>query len=356
MFKLIIFTCLLAASVQSKSVQNPAVPYYPQPYSAYPQAYPQVYPQVYPAQPKYNVQPVAYVAPTPYSPGYRQFFMPANPAYNPYYYASYPAYPQPYPYPYAPTNDGTQAPASEVQPGWGEYLSSIWNYVPNFPTYGSSEGQQTSEAENGSPSGAETPSSGEANSVKGDKPTEEQKVEQKPADSEQPEQAPSKQFAPASPFAFFGQPQFYGQLPYQQAAYDPSKLNVAKNGAVSSFLFYRNQPQVAFQQSQPFIGQKYYKAPASLPNQGTAAVAYQKYLQYQNQFQQPQQDQPFQQQQQEQNQQFQQQQHQQFQSQQYDQQPQQEDSSVVVDSNATGVQVNTEAQQQAQSKLATGSN
>lgn len=83
----------------------------------------------------------------------------ANPAYNPYYYgyAPYPAYPQPYPYPYAPVNDGTQAPAAAAQPGWGEYLSSnFWNYVPNFPTFGASESQQTSEAESGQTSSAET--------------------------------------------------------------------------------------------------------------------------------------------------------------------------------------------------------
>lgn len=82
----------------------------------------------------------------------------ANPAYNPYYYgyAPYPAYPQAYPYPYAPANDGTQAPAgseSAAQPGWGEYLSSsFWNYVPNFPTFGASESQQPSGAEGGSSS------------------------------------------------------------------------------------------------------------------------------------------------------------------------------------------------------------
>lgn len=64
------------------------------------------------------------------------------------------------------------------------------------------------------------------------------------------------------------------------------------------------------------------------------------------QFQQQQQDQPFKQQ----SQQFQQQQ------QQYDQQSQQDDSSVVVNSNASGSQVNTEGQQEAQTKLATGSN
>lgn len=82
----------------------------------------------------------------------------ANPAYNPYYYgyAPYPAYPQPYPYPYAPANDGTQPPAAAAQPGWGEYLSSnFWNYVPNFPAF-TAENQQTSEAESGQTSSAET--------------------------------------------------------------------------------------------------------------------------------------------------------------------------------------------------------
>lgn len=61
-------------------------------------------------------------------------------------------------------------------------------------------------------------------------------------------------------------------------------------------------------------------------------------MQYQKQFQQE--DQPFQQQQQ----------------QQYDQQPHQEESSVVVDSNVNGEQVNSVGQQQAQPKVATGSN
>lgn len=346
MFKVLAFSCLLAASVQCKSSPNPAVPYYPQPYqSVYPQpyqpAYPQAYPQVYSVQPKYNVQP-AYVAAAPYTQAaYRQIFVPANPAYNPYYYgyAPYPAYPQPYPYPYAPANDGTQAPASAAQPGWGEYLSSnFWNYVPNFPSFGTSENQQTSEAESGQTSSAETSSNAEATPGKGDKQTEGQKAEQKPANNDQSaEQMPFKQFAPAAPFAYFGQPQFYGQPPYQQASYDPSKLNAGKNGAVSSFLFYRNQPQPLFQQPQLIGEQKYYQAPLSQSNQGTAALAYQKYLQYQKQFQQE--DQPFQQQQQ-----------------QYDQQPHQEESSVVVDSNVNGEQVNSDGQQQAQSKVATGSN
>jgi len=42
--------------------------------------------------------------------------------------------------------------------------------------------------------------------------------------------------------------------------------------------------------------------------------------------------------------------------QEYDQQPQKDESSVVVDSNVTGLQVNAEGQQQPQSKVATGSN
>jgi len=91
----------------------------------------------------------------------------------------------------------------------------------------------------------------EASPGKGDKPAEAPKTEQKPASDQQSAQAPTKQFGP-SPFGYFGQPQFYGQLPYQQAVYDPSKLNVANNGAVSSFLLYRNQPQPSiFQQPQP---------------------------------------------------------------------------------------------------------
>lgn len=42
--------------------------------------------------------------------------------------------------------------------------------------------------------------------------------------------------------------------------------------------------------------------------------------------------------------------------QQYDQQTQKDESSVVVDSSVTGLQVNSEGQQQPQSKVATGSN
>lgn len=98
----------------------------------------------------------------------------------------------------------------------------------------------------------------EASPGKGDKPTEGQKTEvpkteQQPASNDQAAQAPFKQpFAP-TPFAYFGQPQYYGQVPYQQAVYDPSKLNAANNGAVSSFLFSRNQPQPAYQQPQPVM-------------------------------------------------------------------------------------------------------
>ncbi|KAF0764106.1 paternally-expressed gene 3 protein-like isoform X2, partial [Aphis craccivora] len=347
----ITLSCLLAVSVQCKISQNQVVPYYPQPYPA---AYPQVYPQVYSAQPKYSVQP-AYVAAASYpTPGsYRQVFVPASPAYNPYYYgyAPYPAYSQAQQYPYAYVqNDGTQ-PAG-AQPGWGEYLSnSFWSYVPNFP-YVTSGAQAPSEAESGSSAAATTSESSAENTSpgKGDKPAEGSKTEQ-PASDEQPSQSPSKQFT-AYPLPYFAQPQFYGQAPYQPAVYDPVKLNAANNGAVSSFLFPRSQLQSVFQQPQPFADQKYYQVvPQS--NQGTAAQAYQKYLQSQKQqlqgqyqlgqFQHQQQDQPFQQQAES------------FQ-QQYEQQPQKDESSVVVDSNVTGLQVNSEGQQQPQSKVATGSN
>jgi hypothetical protein len=345
MFKFITLSCLLAVSVQCKISPNPAVPYYPQPYPA---VYPNVYPQVYSAQPKYSVQP-AYVAsasypaaayPAPVS--YRQVFVPASPAYSPYYYgyAPYPAYAQAqqYPYSYA-QNDGTQ-PAG-AQPGWGEYLSSsFWSYLPNFP-YGNTGANPASEAETAA-ANAETPSAaaGAESPSKGEKPAAAEAPKSEAASDEQPSQSPSKQFA-AYPLPYFGQPQFYGQ-----ALYDPAKLNAANNGAVSSFLFPKNI-QSPFQQTlQPFADQKYYQAPQA--NQGTAAQAYQRYLQFQKQnlqgqYQQGQfQDQPFQQQPE--------------QFQQYDQQPQKDESSVVVDSNVTGLQVNAEGQQQPQSKVATGSN
>ena len=348
MFKFVTLSCLLAVSVQCKISQNQAVPYYPQPYPA---VYPQVYPQVYSAQPKYTVQP-AYVAAASYpAPGsYRQVFVPASPAYNPYYYgyAPYPAYPQAQQYPLSYVqNDGTQ-PAS-AQPGWGEYLSnSFWSYVPNFP-YVTSGAQTPSEAESGTAAATAESSAENTSPGKGDKPAEGPKSEQTASD-EQPSQSPSKQFA-AYPLPYFSQPQFYGQAPYQQAVYDPVKLNAANNGAVSSFLFPRSQLQSVFQQPQPFADQKYYQVPQ--PNQGTAAQAYQRYLQFQKphlqgqyqqgQFQHQQQDQSFQQQPEP------------FQ-QPYDQQTQKDESSVVVDSNVTGLQVNSEGQQQPQSKVATGSN
>lgn len=90
-------------------------------------------------------------------------FFRASPAYNPYYYgyAPYPAYPQQYAYPYV-QNDGTQAPAA-AQPGWGEYLSSIWNYVPNYPFGGSSE-SQASGAESAS-SAASSASTAESSGI-----------------------------------------------------------------------------------------------------------------------------------------------------------------------------------------------
>lgn len=96
-------------------------------------------------------------------------------------------------------------------------------------------------------------SSAEANPSKGDKPTEGQKTEQKPASDMHQTPMPFKQFGSAAPFLYFGQPQYYGQFPYQQAVYDPSKLNAANNGAISSFLFYKNQPQPVFQQPQPVM-------------------------------------------------------------------------------------------------------
>ncbi|XP_016664128.1 AT-rich interactive domain-containing protein 1A [Acyrthosiphon pisum] len=377
MFKFITLSCLLAVSVQGKISPNQAVPYYPQPYPA---SYPNVYPQVYSAQPKYNVQP-AYVAAASYpavaypaaaypaAPGsYRQVFVPASPAYNPYYYgyAPYPAYAQAQQYPYAYVqNDGAEggsgagSGAAAGAQGWAEYLSnSFWSYVPTYGTQTTSGAEESATAAN-----PETPTSAEG-PTKGDKPaaTQEGPKSGEVASDEQPSQSPSKQFA-AYPLPYFGQPQFYGQAPYQQAVYDPAKLNAANNGAVSSFLFPKNIQSAVFQQTpQPFADQKYYQAPQA--NQGTAAQAYQRYLQsqkphlqgqyqqgqfQQGQFQNQHQDQPFQQQPE----QFQ-QQPEQFQ--QYNQQPQKDESSVVVDSNVTGLQVNAESQQQPQSKVATGSN
>ncbi|XP_060868044.1 nematocyst expressed protein 3-like isoform X2 [Metopolophium dirhodum] len=377
MFKFITLSCLLAVSVQCKISPNQAVPYYPQPY---PVAYPNVYPQVYSAQPKYNVQP-AYVAAAAYpaaaypaaaypaaaypaAPGnYRQVLVPASPAYNPYYYgyAPYPAYAQAQQYPYSYVqNDGAGAGAGAGSgagagaQGWAEYLTnSFWSYVP---TYGTQPASETEESAAAAAPDTQTSAEGPA---KGDKPaaTQEAPKSGEVASDEQPSQSPSKQFA-AYPLPYFGQPQFYGQAPFQQAAYDPAKLNAANNGAVSSFLFPKNIQSAVFQQTpQPFADQKYYQAPQA--NQGTAAQAYQRYLQFQKQhlqgqyqqgqFQHQHQDQPFQQQPEK----FQ-QQPEQFQ--QYDQQPQKDESSVVVDSNVTGLQVNAEGQQQPQSKVATGSN
>ncbi|KAL5242547.1 hypothetical protein ACI65C_009957 [Semiaphis heraclei] len=346
MFKFITLSCLLAVSVQCKISPNPAVPYYPQPYPA---VYPNAYPQVYSAQPKYTVQP-AYVAAASYPAaaypaapvGYRQVFVPASPAYNPYYYgyAPYPAYAQAQQYPYSYVqNDGTQPAAAGAQPGWGEYFSnSFWSYLPNFP-YGNTGAQTNQEAE-GAAANSETPSSEAESPSKGEKPAAAAEApKSEVASNEQPSQS-NKQFA-AYPLPYFGQPQFYGQAPYQQAVYDPAKLNAANNGAVSSFLFPKNIQALFQQQPQPFADQKYYQAPQA--NQGTAAQAYQRYLQsqkenLQGQYQQgqfQQQPEPFQQ---------------------YDQQPQKDESSVVVDSNVTGLQVNAEGQQQPQSKVATGSN
>lgn len=85
----------------------------------------------------------------------------ANPAYNPYYYGynPYTAYPQQYQYPYYASNDGTQPAESAAQPGWGQYITNLFSYVPNFPTLGS-ESQQPSEAE--SQGGSSSSSSAES--------------------------------------------------------------------------------------------------------------------------------------------------------------------------------------------------
>lgn len=72
----------------------------------------------------------------------------ANPAYNPHYYGytPYAAYPQQYPYPYYASNDGTQTTGAGAQPGWGQYITDLFAYVPNFPSFGS-ESQQPSESQ-----------------------------------------------------------------------------------------------------------------------------------------------------------------------------------------------------------------
>lgn len=61
---------------------------------------------------------------------------------------------------------------------------------------------------------------------------------------------------PVAPqFVVAGTPQFYGHYSAFQSPQDPSKLTAANNGAVSSYLFLRNQPQLpVFQQNQQVRG------------------------------------------------------------------------------------------------------
>jgi len=91
---------------------------------------------------------------------------------------------------------------------------------------------------------------------KGEKPAAEKVPKSEVASNEQPSQSPTKQFA-AYPLPYFGQAQFYGQAPYQQAVYDPAKLNAANNGAVSSFLFPKNIQPLFQQQPQPVMKHNY---------------------------------------------------------------------------------------------------
>ncbi|XP_050442612.1 uncharacterized protein LOC126846840 [Adelges cooleyi] len=386
MIKLLVLSCLLAVATSAVSnirpnLPVPAVPFYPQPY----------YPQANAVQPKYiNAPPgvasaAAYVA-SPYYPGtyYRQaVYAPANPAYNPYYHGGYgvfPAYPQQYPY--LPNDGASQGYGNSFTELMNYYLSNYGSYFQGFG--GSSESPETqagpqeassvgaaggagvgegqeSGAEAGIGAGAGAGAGPEAGIVKVDKPSDEQKKEDQPAGVERPVPVPLRPFGTTSQLFYFGQPQFYGQAPFQQAAfYDPTRINSVNNGAISNFLFNRNQPQQAYQQPQQFVGQQFYPTSQPQPAPGSAALAYQRYLQYQKyqqaqpqsfqQQQQPflqQQQQPFQQQQQ------QMQQQQPFlqqQQQQQSEQQSQDDSSVVVDSASHSENGD---QQQAQPKLAT---
>ncbi|XP_050520329.1 uncharacterized protein LOC126893850 isoform X2 [Daktulosphaira vitifoliae] len=245
---LLVSTLFAVACVECRNVPVPtAVPYNAQPYHS----------QAFTVQPKYNGLP--YVV-SPYFPGsyFRQDFLPANPAYNPYLYGAYPAFPQQYPF-----NDGTQvAENAGAESSYIDYLTYYYNnYFPSWSSIYGGSSETTSAESSQQTTASEGAAVNAENSIKGEKPTEGLKSETPNTVNQVPIQYPYRPFA-APQFSYFGQPQFYGQ--YQQPAY---------HGSISNYIL--GYPQQV-------IGQRFHQAP-QYEAPGSAALAYQKYLQHHKQ-------------------------------------------------------------------------
>ncbi|KAL1455484.1 hypothetical protein WDU94_009574, partial [Cyamophila willieti] len=252
--------------------------------------------QLYPAgyQPPVFA-PAAPIAPLKAAPAavYSPYPIPAVPAAYPltYYPSAYPNYPAPY-YPTREESSGAEEGSS-----WSSYFpsgfSSIGNYFSsNYPAYypawlGGSESESSSSASN--PANPSEAAGSNAASFKSGL------VRTNAYPYTYPSGSPVKPLAaapydsrlryqPAQPiqpqFIIAGQPQFYGHYSPFPAQQDPSKLTAANNGAISSYLFLRNQPQLPVYQQ----NQQKFAAPATFQN-GNAKDAHQQFVQYSNELQ-----------------------------------------------------------------------
>uniref|UniRef100_A0A8D8SH38 Uncharacterized protein n=1 Tax=Cacopsylla melanoneura TaxID=428564 RepID=A0A8D8SH38_9HEMI len=227
--------------------------------------------------------PAAVYSPYPISP------VPAG--YPLTYYPS--AYPN-YPAPYYPTREESSG-AEEGSSYWSSYFpsggfSSIGNYFSsNYPAYyptwlGGSESESSSSTSPANPSEAEgsNAASLKSNLVKAN-------IRPYPSGSPVKPLSPAPydsrlRYQPAQPiqpqFIIAGQPQFYGHYSPFPTQQDPSKLTAANNGAISSYLFLRNQPQLPVYQQ----NQQKFAAPATFQN-GNVKDAHQQFVQYSNELQ-----------------------------------------------------------------------
>ncbi|XP_065209774.1 uncharacterized protein LOC135838121 [Planococcus citri] len=251
---------------------------------------------------------------SPYASPYA-YQHPAAAQYSPYAFKQYPYYPggvfyppQQFVYPGAvgpspvvyvprypvPAESGSeQGGSSGGQGGWGSYFPSNWqswgsnwgSYFPNWGS-GSSEGAEggstpVTPAEGASSQGAAAPAS--SGSTNRGKPEKLESAE--PAPTSAPAQAPAlapfqdtgKLDAdknsvtvelPEQQYVLLGQPQFFGHFAAFPADRDPTSLNGAAKGAVSSFLFYKDQAQQVAPQRLNDL--------SNVP--GSASLAYQRFL------------------------------------------------------------------------------
>ncbi|KAI5699749.1 hypothetical protein M8J75_008048 [Diaphorina citri] len=234
-----------------------------------------------------------------YPAGYQPLpgYAPQKAAYNPYFpqAAPAPAYPAYYPAPAYPGFPSPYYPLREESSGAEE--SSYWSYIPsfsnigsyfsNYPSYypswfGTSESESSSAASTGnSPATSSEAEENNAALLKSGlakpQPAQPYSAIKAPIDNRfryQPAQPIQPQFIVA------GQPQFYGHYSAFQGQQDPSKLTAANNGAISSYLFLRNQPQLPVFQN----NQQKFAVPATFQN-GNVKEAHQQFVQYSKELQ-----------------------------------------------------------------------